>query len=756
MVNIRSSLRRWPVFCLILLCSVALCVTAAFGAKFSIIAGCDNNVYHFGGGDVRNSSGDLLPVGCMLQWIYAGQNGTIEAPKGTDGTPGGDDVLISTEAVGWDTAYGFTNQNTPGLFFNWIEGTYSTGSPLIYVRAWDGNSFLTSTSYGNSMLMSPGTSPDVPPNPTRYGIISFATTSPKPNPDGPTGFIGTGESTTSIKWSWNGVANDFSYSVCDLGATVIGYTITGEVSTIEAGLTAGNYPYTRYVLAHLRSGQTTENSNQYTAFTLAISPDAKSARGGWKASGGFYVTTTWEAANRAGTLYCLHALDTADNPGTDLKIGTVEGLSANTIYTFEVRAINDNSVYSGYGERVWTVTPPAAPTLVASNITTREITWTWNTVPGADSYNLYVNGSSIYSGTGTIATTETASCLSCAGSVFGISGLYGSGAPGNRTAWTLPVVPYPFMGATALAARTVDLSWSPDNGNANAVYNVLVSATSSTDGYEVKVAGTSSKTAAVLCDQPSTLYWFRVVAVNGDGIESASSEALNIRSGSGGGENAPNIGKIKINDRSYMQGELINNAPVFTAIVSGDVNPTSATMVIDQGETNQITIPYSDISCEMINVNTWKIVARVRTPIPASPVSAHKVRITIASNTGGVALWEGSVSVMSGKVQVVGQVFNYPNPFRPMSSDPNLNKTTIAYNLNVDSNVTFIIYDITGREMYRRTFGSGSEGGRAGINQVVWNGRSIFNEVAGNGMYIYKIVSGSKVIGGGKLVVFDR
>ena len=66
-----------------------------------------------------------------------------------------------------------------------------------------------------------------------------------------------------------------------------------------------------------------------------------------------------------------------------------------------------------------------------------------------------------------------------------------------------------------------------------------------------------------------------------------------------------------------------------------------------------------------------------------------------------------------------------------------------------------IVYDITGHEVMRKNFTPGVQGGRAGINNVEWNGKTLFGATAGNGMYVYKIISGSKVIGSGKLVVMD-
>jgi hypothetical protein len=106
----------------------------------------------------------------------------------------------------------------------------------------------------------------------------------------------------------------------------------------------------------------------------------------------------------------------------------------------------------------------------------------------------------------------------------------------------------------------------------------------------------------------------------------------------------------------------------------------------------------------------------------------------------------------AGGVQMIGRPNNYPNPFSPMSGG----STTIQYTLTTDATITIIIYDVTGHEMKRMKFRGGSQGGRGGANQALWDGKSLGREFVGNGMYFYKIISGDQVIGSGKLVIFDQ
>jgi hypothetical protein len=361
-----------------------------------------------------------------------------------------------------------------------------------------------------------------------------------------------------------------------------------------------------------------------------------------------------------------------------------------------------------------------------------------------------------------VTSSAITPCRAYIGSVEAVSDANGTGQPGYATKWTLPVPPSAFNGATGVPqTHSVQLSWN-NNGNASPVFIIEDSVVSATDNFTTRETSYSGTAYTDYSLPGDTTCYFRIRAVNGEGRYSDMAGPIMVQSSTSGGGGGPNctISHVKINGRTYIPGEVISATPVITAVVTGDVNPSyvDGAVIIDWDQNAPIVIPGSSITYELVPglpPDGYQMTINVVTPINASPVNGHTIRISCKSNSNNVTTWQGNFAVMSGKVQVIGPAYNFPNPFKPLSTNPGENATRIAYNLNVDATVTLIIYDITGHEVRRTTYFNGTEGGRAGINQVEWNGHSIFGETVGNGMYIYKIISGNRVIGTGKIVVLD-
>jgi hypothetical protein len=131
--------------------------------------------------------------------------------------------------------------------------------------------------------------------------------------------------------------------------------------------------------------------------------------------------------------------------------------------------------------------------------------------------------------------------------------------------------------------------------------------------------------------------------------------------------------------------------------------------------------------------------------------ATHEVIIR-AKNLAGSADYYGVKKLkQAGLFSVTSRPKNVPNPFKPRHGEG----TTIMYNLSSGTGTKLIVYDITGKAIWQRSFESGTEGGKSGLNNVFWDGKNDFGEYVGNGVYIYTITSGSKILHKGQMAVMD-
>lgn len=88
--------------------------------------------------------------------------------------------------------------------------------------------------------------------------------------------------------------------------------------------------------------------------------------------------------------------------------------------------------------------------------------------------------------------------------------------------------------------------------------------------------------------------------------------------------------------------------------------------------------------------------------------------------------------------EFISQVSNYPNPFLPSKGQI----TKIRYTLKETCDVKIKIYDLIGDLVWTYTAYAGEEGGKEGVNEIVWDGRNGQGDLVYPGGYICLIKAG--------------
>jgi hypothetical protein len=129
------------------LISIAAFVMVLFGEFSYVCAGTTPLEWYVTGPNaIQNETAALMPAGNAVQFIYIGQDGTINAP--IMGAAGGDDVLVYTTAIGYGIA---PLPLQPGHFY--VAGAAIDDiwdNRVFYTRAWNAAVPTSGTYYGDS------------------------------------------------------------------------------------------------------------------------------------------------------------------------------------------------------------------------------------------------------------------------------------------------------------------------------------------------------------------------------------------------------------------------------------------------------------------------------------------------------------------------------------------------------------------------------------------------------------------------------
>ncbi|HAT72589.1 MAG TPA: hypothetical protein DCS63_07220 [Elusimicrobia bacterium] len=363
----------------------------------------------------------------------------------------------------------------------------------------------------------------------------------------------------SVGLSWTGGGNPggtlyrvFSSTAADplapAGAAVVS-SDTYNLSLSSAALAANTAYYFRIAGLNKDGVPTAYTASRGTS-TLASLP----AFSEFSATGTSAMTFAWTAGgNPAGTLYRVLSSPAPDplNPGGapvassdtyNLSLSTA-GLTPDTSYYFRVAAVNSNGVLSAYSAAQANPTLPEAPVFPGvGTVTDSSVDFMWSgggnpadtlyrvlaspapdplapggePVTSSDTYNLYLSSSGL-------AVDKAYYFVAAA-----------LGHDGQPTAYTAPerartLARQPvFSHFDDVAAARIDANWTAGGNPVGTLYRVAVSAAPDPlnpggeavtllDSYGLYVS--SSGLAA------DTTYYFRVAAVNGDGVATAYTAA---------------------------------------------------------------------------------------------------------------------------------------------------------------------------------------------------------------------------------------
>ena len=346
-------------------------------------------------------------------------------------------------------------------------------------------------------------------------------------------------STGKPQLTWKAVSGAVKYEVYRSTRQNSGYSLLGtttSTSYVNTGASTGTTYYYR-VKAVNRNGMASAYSNIVSGKAKAAAPAAPSVTAGNSSTG--KPRLTWKAVSGAVS----YRIYRSESRGTGYSLlGTTSstsyvntGASTGTTYYYRVKAVNRDGMASGYSNIVSgkaKAAAPAAPSVTAGNSSTGKPRLTWKAVSGATSYRIYRSESrgTGYSLLGTTSSTSYVNTGAAAGKTYyyrvkavnrdGMASGYSNIVSGKAT---LPA-PVLNIGLSVSSGKPM-LAWDAVPGATS--YRIYRS-TSRDSGYSL-LATTTSTSYVNTSAAKGTTYYYRVKAVNRDGMVSGYSNIVSAR-----------------------------------------------------------------------------------------------------------------------------------------------------------------------------------------------------------------------------------
>jgi hypothetical protein len=278
-----------------------------------------------------------------------------------------------------------------------------------------------------------------------------------------------------------------------------------------------------------------------------------------------------------------------------------------------------------------------------------------------------------------------------------------------------PTLSSPSNGSSDVSTSP-QLSWNSVSGAES--YRLQVSKSSGFSSTVVSENGITSTQRQVSGLDYETKYYWRVLAVNGNGASEWSSVAEfttkaedggNGNNGKGPQKSTPAKDEKKVSKKTTFKWESVEDAESYTIEIS---EATTSTLFVTEDVTDTLYV-----SAREMKGNT-EYVWRVRATVQGQPGEwSDEWEFTTTDENEETAL-EVELSQ------------NYPNPFNP--------STNIRFTINEQQDVSLKVYDMAGRLVANLIDGSTFS---AGTHNASFNANSL-----ASGIYFYRLITPSEIV----------
>ena len=636
------------------------------------------------------------------------------------------------------------NPGSSGIYFE-ITDPVAKNSGWIKTNTWQNSGLEPSTAYTFKAVTRNG---DGVLTATVESVQS--TTPPPPTPEAPSNVAAITESTGQIGYTWTDASTSESgFRVLDGSDNVKASVAAGSTSASESGLST-NTQYTRKIQAYNETGAaTSETILRYTSIEAASAMTLEGLT-----TTCMTVHASQEPSNLAtgesGILF-RNITNSTDSTWIKSNAWNMTGLATNQAYSIKITTKNGDGLISSTYDAASKYTAIESATgaswegITTTNITIHSLNEPSNLSSGSS--GIYFQNISEGTNSGWISSNNWSSSSLSANTAysFRITVRNGDGVMSSTleagSKRTLPIGPASIPEAdlySNITTSKIAANWKANGNPDGTQYYCENTVSGNNSGWITLLKWTDSGLAA------STMYSFRVKAKNSLGVQTLWTD-LGMQETKGFSA----FSSIKENGVNLFNGDIIKNKPALEirAESVSDISVQTFKIWIDGVQINDAATSaagYDSLSA------SGKDITFYYAPKTALTTGSHKIKFEVYDDEGTIFQEQRLDLNVKDEKGITGAVLPYPNPY-----DPSKSSGKITYTLNTDTGVTVFLFDTAGKLVWKNDYPAGGSGGKAGYNEVVWDGKDLGGFILPNDVYLLRIIEKGtgNVLGKSKIVI---
>jgi hypothetical protein len=190
---------------------------------------------------------------------------------------------------------------------------------------------------------------------------------------------------------------------------------------------------------------------------------------------------------------------------------------------------------------------------------------------------------------------------------------------------------------------------------------------------------------------------------------------------------------VSLDEQDFKEDTIVNSTPLISVLSAVGIYEIKEIEILVDGVPVSLKNEQRLVDDQGRDKVAIKLISK-----EALSAGRHEIEILVLDWQDQKSIYQAKdILVFTGPPQIYGKVEVTPKDFDPHQSEV----VFVNYKLTRSSDVEFYLYAVNGELILRRFYAANEDGGRAGVNSLIWDGRREDAEIVFPGDYFFRLIA---------------